>query len=76
MDRLTRAQTRQLQATIGRHLGYLNRLQARLKEVGMTDKRLVSEVAKARNAINDLWVTLHYLSCESGVGERTEAPRD
>jgi hypothetical protein len=52
-------------------LQFLNRLEARLIAVGgLPSDPLLQKVVKARDAMHDLSIKLHYLSCDGGVGEQ------
>ena len=67
MKKLTADQARAVQAVIEKQRQYLMRLQERLKVAGIEDKDVIHHVNKARDAVNDLWVALHYASCSGGV---------
>jgi hypothetical protein len=50
-------------------LGYLNRLKRRMEKRRFpSDDKLFQTVLRAYDAIHELNVHVHYLSCESGVG--------
>ena len=74
--KLTIEQARHLLAVIGDQRSYLRRLQERMKAAGVDDAQLEYDVAKAREALNALWVTLNYRTCRSGVGEPSTARRE
>lgn len=63
-DDLTREQFQILAETTHRQLGYLNKLLDRMtrNEFPQTDP-LWTRATKARDAMHDLWVHLHYASC-------------
>jgi hypothetical protein len=73
-DDLTPKQAQQLKATIRPMLVYLNHLKKRMEKRRFpADDRLFQTVLRAYDAIHELNVHVHYLSCESGVGR---APPD
>jgi hypothetical protein len=73
-DDLTPAQARQMKATIRPMLGYLNRLKRRMEKRRFpADDKLFQTVLRAYDAIHELNVHVHYLSCESGVGRAVPA---
>lgn len=48
---------------------YLNKLKSRMVQVGFVpDDKLLRLVDTASDAMQSLWVELHYLSCDGGVG--------
>ena len=52
-------------------LAYLNKLVQRMEKTGFpVDDPLFLSALKAQDALFDLRVKLHYLSCSSGVGEK------
>ncbi len=52
-------------------LGYLNRLHRRMEKVGfLRDDQSLKLVAKARDAMHELTVELHYESCRHQVGRK------
>jgi hypothetical protein len=52
-------------------LGYLARLKKRMEKRRFpNDDRLLLTVLKAYDAVHELNVHVHYLSCESGVGRQ------
>jgi hypothetical protein len=62
-------QAARLKDALGRRLNYLNRLVARMNRLGFPpDDRLMAAAQRARNALQDLHVEAHYLSCRHGVG--------
>jgi hypothetical protein len=68
-DDITPAQAERIKARIRPMLGYLGRLKHRmLKRRFPNDDLLFLTVVKAYDAIHELNVHVHYLSCESGVG--------
>ena len=55
---------------IGPMLRYLGKLRTRMEQVGFApDDKLYRCVSDAYRAMHGLSVTLHYLTCEHGVGE-------
>ncbi len=69
-DDLTSAQAQQLKSSIRPMLGYLNRLKKRMEKRRFpSDDGLFPTVLRAYDAIHELNVHIHYLSCESGVGQ-------
>jgi hypothetical protein len=70
-DDLTPAQAERLKQSVRPMLGYLGRLKKRMEKRRFpNDDRLFLTVLKAYDAIHELNVHVHYLSCESGVGRR------
>jgi hypothetical protein len=58
-----------------RHVNYLYRLKSRMEKVGfLPGDPLFREVCEAYDAVHKLSVTLHYLSCTSGVGLSPKKP--
>src|SRR4051794_11051640 len=58
---------------IARHVhemvGYLHRLTGRLEMNGFVPQdRLMKVAAEARDRVQELWVLLHYMGCDAGVG--------
>lgn len=49
-------------------LGYLTRLQRRMRETQNAEGELYRQVVEAQRAMQDLVVMLHYESCGNGVG--------
>jgi len=66
---LTREQTDALLAEVTPMLGYLSRLSARMDKRGMGTEPLAADVRKARDAMQALRMSLHYLHCD-GLGDR------
>jgi hypothetical protein len=65
---ITIEQAKQLEATVGRMLGYLNALRSRMEKQGFPPNDLLRErVERAYDAVHSLSVRLHYLTCKSGV---------
>jgi hypothetical protein len=68
-DDLTSAQAQKIKASIRPMLGYLIRLKKRMEKRRFpSDDGLFQTVLRAYDAIHELNVHVHYLSCESGVG--------
>ena len=69
-DDLTREQARALKNKLAPMLGYLNRLKKRMARRGFPpDDPLLIEVCRAEDAMHELHVSVHYLSCgESLLG--------
>ncbi len=68
---LTAAQASALAEKRRPMLGYLNRLHRRMEKVGfLPDDPALTLVAKARDAMHELTVDLHYESCRHQVGRR------
>ena len=68
-DDVTPAQAEQIKAKVRPMLSYLGRLKQRMhKRRFPNNDRLFLTVVKAYDAIHQLNVHLHYLSCSSGVG--------
>jgi hypothetical protein len=66
---LTREQLQAVHTIAGRWLKFLGKMLRRMEKLGFspTDE-LYRETTTAYDAIHRFRVTLHYLSCESGVG--------
>jgi hypothetical protein len=66
---LTSAQAEKMGDALGPYLRYLNRVKRRMEARGfpMTDE-LFQATKAAYDAAHGLTVSLHYLSCKSGVG--------
>ena len=70
-DDLTPAQAEKLKTSPAPMLAYVNRLKKRMEKRRFpNDDRLYLSVLKAYDAIHELNVHVHYLSCESGVGQK------
>src|SRR5690348_898619 len=70
---LTPTQAARVGAQIGRHLRYLNRLCARVQQVGFPpNDPLFYAAMRARNEAQGLSVACHYASCTSGVGRASK----
>ena len=68
-SKLTKTQARQLHNALYPHCNYLFRLRRRMEQLGFTvHDPLFAAVTRAYNAMHELSVEIHYLSCESGVG--------
>jgi hypothetical protein len=70
---LTREQDAALGERIGPWVNYIVRLRERMTKVGfaLTDP-INQSVMKAEQALREVWITLHYMSCAGGVGEPAE----
>lgn len=67
-DQLTTDQAAKLGANIGRSLGYLNRLRARMEQRHFPpNDKLYQLVTTAADAMHALNVELHYRSCSGGA---------
>jgi hypothetical protein len=66
---LAREQVDKLLAGVTPRLGYLTRLSDRMDKQGMGTEPLAADVRKARDAMQALRMSLHYLHCD-GLGER------
>jgi hypothetical protein len=74
-DDLTKEQARAIKEKIGPMLGYLNKLAKRMNQRRFPpDDRLMEAVGKAAQAMHELNVTVHYLSC--GTINDGKYPRD
>ena len=70
-DDLTPAQAERLKQSVRPMLGYLGKLKKRMEKRRFpVDDRLYLSVLKDYDAIHELNVHVHYLSCESGVGRK------
>lgn len=68
-SQLTIRQATILQDNIGHFYQYLTRLKSRMEALQFpVDDQLFRDVREAHEVISKLWIGLHYLSCESGVG--------
>lgn len=68
---IKREHAKRIQEALRPSLQYLNRLEERLIAVGaLPNDSLLQKVVKARDAMHDLSIKLHYLSCDGGVGEQ------
>jgi len=68
-SKLSNTQARQLRDALYPHCNYLFRLRRRMEQLGFTHSDpLYAAVCKAYNAMHELNVEIHYLSCNSGVG--------
>jgi hypothetical protein len=68
-DDITPAQAEQIKVRIRPMMGYLGRLKERMHRRRFPhDDLLFLTVVKAYDAIHELNVHVHYLSCSSGVG--------
>jgi len=68
--KLSREQAAALGERIGPWVNYIVRLRERMTKVGFTAADpLYLSVTKTEDAIRELWIRLHYMSCASGVGE-------
>jgi hypothetical protein len=73
MARLTREQAAQLRDRVREALGFLSRFLNRLELRGFdTTGPLYRNVLAARNAMQALYMDLHYKACDSGVGGERE----
>ena len=69
--RIKREHAKRIFEALRPSLQYLNRLEERLIAVGvLPSDPLLQKVVNARNAVHDLSIKLHYLSCDGGVGEQ------
>ena len=72
---LTPAQAAIVNKSIRRLLNYLYRLMSRMEKVGFKpDDPVFVKVKAAYDAVFDLTIDLHYLSCASGVGRSPKKP--
>jgi hypothetical protein len=69
MATITKVQARALHATVGTHLDYFRRLRERMQAVGFHHQDpLLLAVREVEDRLGGLWMKLHYLGCEGGVG--------
>jgi hypothetical protein len=67
MDTLTPKQVRDLADAIHTRYGYLHRVRERMHRMGFTpDDELLPLVSAAEDALQRLWVFLHYRACNDG----------
>ena len=72
-DDLTPEQARALKNRLQPMLGYLNRLKHRMRRRGfLADDPLLAAVCRAENAMHELHVQVHYLTCGDRVGRRRD----
>jgi hypothetical protein len=70
-------QARKIRKALEPALGYLTRLQRRMELTGFPPQDpLYTATVKARNALESLLIDLHYRSCQSGVGRRSNSQGD
>jgi len=68
-NKLTTVQVRLLSEGLFPRVNYLYRLKTRMEKTGFVPgDPLDLPVCRAHEGIHRLWVEVHYLSCESGVG--------
>jgi hypothetical protein len=67
MMALQRWQAAKVKDSLRPSLHYLTRLRERMEQTGRHQGKLYHLVCKARMAVFDLCVELHYLSCDGGV---------
>ena len=68
---LTREQIDALMAQLRPMRAYLGRLQKRMEKVGFTpDDPLLKLTAKARDAVQELAMAVHYAGCKGQVGDK------
>lgn len=67
---LSPEQAEQLQRTLRPQLAYLGRLRRRMELVGFPPSdTLYRSVSHAHDALQEVYVRVHYCACRSGVGE-------
>ena len=67
-DAITKAQAKALSKALYPHVNYLSRLRKRMEVVGfLPNDKLYLLVRKAHDALDELSIAVHYLSCD-GVG--------
>jgi hypothetical protein len=72
-DDLTPEQARALKNKLQPMLGYLNRLKQRMRRRGfLASDPLLVAVCQAEEAMHQLHVQVHYLTCADRVGRRRE----
>jgi hypothetical protein len=73
MDSLEPWQAERIMERLQPSLAYLNRLRRRMERRGFPPNgRLYRMVSEAQEAVNDLYVELHYCSCDSGIGRERQ----
>jgi hypothetical protein len=60
-------QAAKIRASLQPSLKYLNELQTRMEKAGLHQEKLYQYVCVARKSLYELYIELHYLSCEGGV---------
>jgi hypothetical protein len=75
-EAITKAQAKALSKALYPHVNYLSRLRKRMEAVGFPpNDRLYLLVRKAHDALDELSIAVHYLSCD-GVGNPTREDDD
>lgn len=73
---LTSEQVERLRAIVGRDLRFLNRLCARMQRLAFPlDDPLCQAATRARDVMQDLYTSIHYCGCKSGVGRPPDQSR-
>lgn len=73
---LTPVQVERLRAIVGRDLRFLNRLCARMQRLAFPlDDPLCQAASRARDVMQDLYTSIHYCGCNSGVGRLPDGSR-
>lgn len=67
---ITTEQARKLSDQLFPHAKYLIRLRERASKTLSLNDPLYKAIADAQDAIQSLYVKVHYLICKSGVGEK------
>jgi len=71
-DELTARQAESMRNALIPHVRYLYKLQTRMEKTGFpASDELFQATRRAYDAVQDLCMKLHYLSCKSGVGTKT-----
>ncbi len=71
-EQLTARQAESMRNALIPHVRYLYKMQIRMEKTGFpaTDE-LFQATRRAYDAVQELCMKLHYLSCKSGVGSKT-----
>src|SRR5262245_50334413 len=76
VDRLERRHAEMINAVLKPCTGYLFRLQQRMLQVGFTpDQPIHKLVTNAYDALHELCVQFHYISCGNGTGPNQATSR-
>jgi hypothetical protein len=71
-EELTAKQAESMRNALIPHVRYLYKLQTRMERTGFpASDELFQATQRAYDAVQELCMKLHYLSCKSGVGSKT-----
>jgi hypothetical protein len=63
-------QAKKVRASLQPTMRYLGRLRDRMDKAGLREEKLYEHLCKAHLAMHDLYLELHYLACDGGVGRK------